>query len=108
MIGVVYNGVRSPDQIDEKDVELLVAMGRYTALAIANAELYDREKSNVERLQKLEQMKSEFLSAVSHQLLTPITSVSTAADLIAASDDNLTERPEEAGSERCQKRHPPA
>ena len=91
VIGVLYNGVRSPDEIDQKDVDLLVAMGRHTALAIANARMYDRERSNVERLSKLEQMKSEFLSTVSHQLRTPITSISTAADLLMSSSANLEE-----------------
>ncbi len=91
VIGVLYNGVRSPSQIQQTDVDLLVAMGRHTALAIANAEMYDRERSNVARLEKLEQMKSDFLSTVSHQLRTPITSIATATDLLRASDGNLSE-----------------
>ncbi len=91
VIGVLYNGVASPEQINQKDVDLLVAMGRHTGLAIANAEMYDRERSNVERLQKLEQLKSEFLSTVSHQLRTPITSIATSADLLIAAAAGLTE-----------------
>lgn len=91
VIGVLYNGVKSPEQIRSSDVDLLVAMGKHTALAIVNAEMYDRERSNVARLEKLEQMKSEFLSTVSHQLRTPITSISTSADLLRDSDGNLTE-----------------
>ncbi len=90
VIGVLYNGVASPEQINQNDVDLLVAMGRHTGLAIANAEMYDRERSNVERLQKLEQLKSEFLSTVSHQLRTPITSIATSADLLMAAG-GLTE-----------------
>jgi signal transduction histidine kinase len=91
VIGVLYGGVMSPEQIGQNDVDLLVAMGRHTGLAIANAEMYDRERSNAERLQRLEQMKSEFLSTVSHQLRTPITSIATSADLLAADADGLTE-----------------
>ena len=91
VIGVLYNGVQSPDQIDQSDVDLLVAMGRHTALAIANARMYDRELSNVARLRELERAKSDFLSTVSHQLRTPITSVATSADLLMAADSNLTE-----------------
>lgn len=91
VMGVLYNGVASPEQINQNDVDLLVAMGRHTGLAIANAEMYDRERSNVERLQKLEQMKSEFLSTVSHQLRTPITSIATSADLLMAGAGDLTE-----------------
>ncbi len=91
VIGVLYNGLKSPEQIDQNDVDLLVAMGRHTGLAIANAEMYGRERNNVERLQKLEQMKSEFLSVVSHQLRTPITSIATSADLLMASSEHFTE-----------------
>lgn len=91
VIGVLYNGLRSPEQVDQNDVDLLMAMGRHTGLAIANAEMYGRERSNVERLQKLEQMKSEFLSVVSHQLRTPITSIATAADLLLAASDGFTD-----------------
>ncbi len=90
VIGVLYNGVASPDQINQNDLDLLAAMGRHTGLAIANAEMYDRERGNVERLQKLEQMKSEFLSTVSHQLRTPITSIATSADLLMATAGGLT------------------
>ncbi len=91
VIGVLYNGMKSPSRIQPTDVELLMAMGRHTALAIANAEMYDRERSNVARLERLEQMKSDFLSSVSHQLRTPITSIATAADLLRSSDRNLSE-----------------
>lgn len=91
VIGVLYNGMTSPDRINSNDVDLLMAMGRHTGLAIANAEMYDRERTNAERLQKLEQMKSEFLSTVSHQLRTPITSIATSADLLMASSAGLTE-----------------
>ncbi len=91
VIGVLYNGVKSPGQVRKSDVDLLAAMSRHTALAIVNAQMYDRERGNVERLKKLEQMKSDFLSAVSHQLRTPITSIATAADLLRASSTNLSE-----------------
>ncbi len=91
VIGVLYNGARSPEQIDQNDVDLLVAMGRHAALAIANAEMYDRERTNVVRLEKLEQAKSEFLSTVSHQLRTPITSIATSADLLMDSGSALND-----------------
>ncbi len=91
VIGVLYNGMKSPSRIQQTDVDLLMAMGRHTALAIGNAEMYDRERSNVVRLEKLEQMKSDFLSTVSHQLRTPITSIATAGDLLRASSENLSQ-----------------
>ena len=91
VLGVLYNGVNSPERIRQGEVDMLVAMGRHTALAIANAQMYDRERSNVVRLEKLEQMKSDFLSTISHQLKTPITSIATSADLLRDSVESMSE-----------------
>lgn len=59
------------------------------SLLIKNAYLYELERQNVQRLQELEQLKSDFLSVVSHELRTPLTSIKASTILL------LSQPPEE-------------
>jgi signal transduction histidine kinase len=46
-----------------------------TRQAERNAVLYEREREAVERLQELDQLRSDFVSTVSHELRTPLTGI---------------------------------
>jgi len=65
-----------------EDVALLWTLTRQAAMSIENARLYAEERERAAALKTLEQMKSEFLVAASHQLKTPLTSVKVAADIL--------------------------
>jgi two-component system, OmpR family, phosphate regulon sensor histidine kinase PhoR len=45
------------------------------ATALTHARLYEREREMVQRLQELDQAKSDFVATVSHELRTPLTSI---------------------------------
>lgn len=81
-IGLLCVGRRQPSDFDEEDIALLSALGRETALAVYNARLYEREKKQVEQLRALEEMRTSFVSAVSHELSTPLTCIKTSVDLL--------------------------
>ncbi len=66
----------------QSDQEILAALGRQLSLLIKNARLYEQERLNVARLQELEQMKSDFLSTVSHEFRTPLTSIKASTILM--------------------------
>ncbi len=46
-----------------------------TRQAERNAELYEREREAVQRLQDLDQLRSDFVTTISHELRTPLTSI---------------------------------
>lgn len=70
-----------------EDIDLLWTLARQAAMSIENARLYAEEKERAFELEKLDQMKSDFLVMVSHQLKTPLTSVKVAADMLIEQEE---------------------
>ncbi len=66
------------EQFEKADVILTRLQATSASLTASNAELGEAN----DRLQKLDQMKSDFLSSVSHELRTPLTSIRGFASLI--------------------------
>ena len=65
---------------------MLSTLASQSAPAIENATLYAEEKEQAQRLKELDEMRSEFLSAVSHDFRTPLSSLKTSVDLLRESD----------------------
>lgn len=58
-----------------REIDFLKAFGRQAALAIENAQLHHKNRTNIDQLNELNQSKSQFLSLVSHDLRGPLTGV---------------------------------
>lgn len=61
---------------------LVAALANQAAIALENARLYALELQKVEALRELEQLKSNFLSSVSHDLRTPLTALKTCSEAL--------------------------
>lgn len=74
-IGVLRVGQRKPGRFGKDDLDLAVLVAEQAAVVVENARLYQRVRDDVKELQRLSEVKSQFLSMVSHDLLSPISSV---------------------------------
>jgi signal transduction histidine kinase len=82
-IGVLYvdNRVRI-DHFTPDDLDLLTAFANQAAVAIANARLF-------EHVVVLDQLKGDFLESVSHELRSPLTSLSAGLELLGESSEKM-------------------
>lgn len=64
------------------DTKCFNTLVKQVSLPLESAVLYDEIKENNEKLKKLEELKSQFISIVSHELKTPLTSLNTSIDVI--------------------------
>ncbi|MEN9225400.1 MAG: GAF domain-containing protein [Thermostichus sp. DRC_bins_24] len=72
----------SDHHFDEPEMELVQQVANHCAIAIRQARLYQASLKQVEELERLNQLKDDFLSTVSHELRTPITNMKMAIHLL--------------------------
>ena len=87
IIGIIVLGKKiSGEPYSTQDIELLINLSNQSAIAFQNARFYrevedlsknleKRVKEQVKQIEKLSQMKSNFLKVVNHQLRTPVSIV---------------------------------
>lgn len=74
---------KPPEQVfDEFETRLVQQVANECAIAIRSARLYQASQAQVRELEKLERLKNEFLRTISHELRTPITSISLAVETL--------------------------
>ena len=64
------------------DTKCFTTLVKQVSLPLESAILYEEIKEANERLKKLEQLKSNFISIVSHELKTPLTNIKGALDIL--------------------------
>lgn len=119
LIGIMLLSEKeSNDAYNEEDIQVLNVVGTQAAIAIENALSYEEiKKFNItlqkkitdatkklklqnEELQKLDKMKSEFISVASHQLRTPLTATRWALEFLSKGDKGkLTKEEQETVSD---------
>jgi signal transduction histidine kinase len=89
-IGVWLFGQRDPDDFyPQPDIELLATLGNQVGVALETSRLFENVQhrateleSAYRQLQRLDQLKDEFVQTVSHELRTPLTLVQGYAELL--------------------------
>ncbi len=87
----------------EPEIRLVQQVANQCAIAIRQARLYQAAQSQVKELERLNQLKDDFLSTVSHELRTPVTSMRVALQLLGVTlnqEFNLNEELQKPLAER--------
>ncbi len=89
VIGTLYLVHSTPDIFTDDDAERLERYAAQTAIAVANARLYEQIQAQVAELRRLNtdletanQHKSEFLATMSHELRTPLNAIIGFSELL--------------------------
>jgi len=83
LLGVLnLNETEGKRLFGEQDLNSLGLFAEHAAIAIGNASIYEKERETVARLEELDQLKSDFVASVSHELKTPLTAIIGAAKTV--------------------------
>jgi signal transduction histidine kinase len=83
-IGLLALSRRERDAFQEHEIELTGLLGRLAASAVQNIRAYESERRTVEELRRLSALRADFVSLVSHELLSPMAAVIGAARTLQA------------------------
>ena len=75
VLGVLNAESPRPNAFNTQDFELLGTLADQMAIVIERARLAALERSALERLRELDDLKDDFVATVSHELRTPLTSI---------------------------------
>jgi signal transduction histidine kinase len=75
VLGVLNAESPRPDAFGSEDFELLGTLADQMAIVVERARLAALERSALERLRELDNLKDDFVATVSHELRTPLTSI---------------------------------
>jgi signal transduction histidine kinase len=81
---LILVNLRRQGAFSAADLRFLQAVAHQIAIVLENARLWS-QVSRAQAQAEANHFKDEFLASISHQLLTPITSIKAAADLLTAS-----------------------
>ena len=82
LLGVVGFHSRTPRKWTEGEIALIEAGAREVSVALAHARSFSEAVETAARLRALDEMRSDFVTMVSHELRSPMTVVAGIADIL--------------------------
>ncbi|HWC14740.1 MAG TPA: GAF domain-containing protein [Actinomycetota bacterium] len=82
LLGVVAFHSRTPRKWAEGEIALIEAAAREVSIALNHARRFSQAVETAERLRHLDEMRSDFVAMVSHELRSPMTVVAGIADIL--------------------------
>jgi signal transduction histidine kinase/DNA-binding response OmpR family regulator len=73
---------RSDRTFSEQDVRLIRQVAHQCAIALHQARLFQSVQAQVKKLEKMNQLKDDFLSTISHELRTPMANIKMATEML--------------------------
>ena len=90
LLGVVVFHCSEPREWTEADVELIEGAAAEVAIALHHADLYSRAVQTADELARLDELRRDFVSMVSHELRSPMTVVAGISDLLQKRFDQMS------------------
>lgn len=87
---------QAPDEHEDTRCELLGALTTHAATVAHNVHLHEELRDAFAREQQVHSQRREFVASVSHELLTPLTGVNGAVELLSEAGDRLSRDDREA------------
>ncbi len=82
VLGDLWLVNQSCDGFSDQDIRLVRLVANQCAIALRQARLYQEAQAQVQELERLNQLKDDFLSTVSHELRTPMASIKMATQML--------------------------
>lgn len=79
----------SHEVFDEQEVRLVQQVANHCAIALRQSRLYQASQAQVQELERLSQLKDDFLSTVSHELRSPMSNIKMATQMLEISLERL-------------------
>ncbi len=84
----------APEHFSPAEVDLVTQVSDQCTIALRQSRLYQAAQGQVSELQRLNRLKDDFLSTISHELRTPMTSIKLATQMLSHHLGNVSDLPE--------------